>query len=80
VDISPADDQVRTLELKLGTPGSVRLTLVHRDSSQGLNVNSTLEEGDSIKLQIYDRGATLTLTECSAGSGQACRLIVKTGR
>jgi hypothetical protein len=80
VDIRRADENVRTLELTLDTGARVNLALEHRDPSQGLNVNAALEERDSVKLQIYDRGATLTLADCSAGSGQPCRLRAKTGK
>ena len=77
VDISSADDNVRTLELELLTPGKVGLSLEHRDPKQGLNVETTLKQGDSIKLQVYELGAKLILTDCSAGLDQGCRIRFK---
>jgi len=77
VDIDSADDNVRTLKLELLTPGTVSLSLEHRDPKQGLNVKTTLEQGDPIKLQVYELGAKLILTDCSAGSGQTCQIRVK---
>jgi hypothetical protein len=80
VDIDPADDNVRSMELDLVTPGEVDVSLEQRDPSRGLNVRTTLETGDPLKVQVYERGAKLVLEGCSAGSDQGCRVRVQTGR
>jgi hypothetical protein len=77
VDISSADENVRALELELLTPGEVRLSLEHRDPKQGLNVETILETGDPLKVQVYERGAKLVLSDCSSGSDQGCRVRLK---
>jgi hypothetical protein len=77
VEIAPADDRVRTIEFELETPNEVHLSLEHRDPDQGLNVDTTLQAKDPLKLQIYERGGSLVLSECSAGSNQTCQIRFK---
>lgn len=77
VDIASADDAVRTIELELVTPNEVHLSLEHRDPDQGLDLDTTLQQEDPLKLQVYERGARLVLSECSAGSNQTCRIRFK---
>jgi hypothetical protein len=68
---------VRTIELELETPNEVHLALEHRDPDQGLELDTTLQQEDPLKLQVYERGARLVLSECSAGSNQTCQIRFK---
>jgi hypothetical protein len=74
VEIASADDRVRTIELELETPDEVHLSLEHRDPDQGLDIDTTLQQGDPLTLQVYERGGSLVLSECSAGSNQMCQI------
>jgi hypothetical protein len=77
VDISSSREDVRTLELELLTAGEVSLSLEHRDPKQGLNVETTLRTDDPLKVQIYERGAKMVLSDCSTSSDQGCRIQVR---